>query len=65
MCLQKLGNTLKKTEIDYAIINKINNLYKSAISKFEDDLRFWIAYMAFCKSVVSRNQSINSFKVSK
>lgn len=43
--------TQKKSDIDYAITNKINNLYKDAISRFQDDHRFWIAYMKFCKHV--------------
>ncbi|XP_011629699.1 U3 small nucleolar RNA-associated protein 6 homolog [Pogonomyrmex barbatus] len=45
----KYGNTQKKSDIDFAITNKINNLYKEAISKFQDDIRFWLAYMKFCK----------------
>ncbi|XP_011646217.1 U3 small nucleolar RNA-associated protein 6 homolog [Pogonomyrmex barbatus] len=45
----KYGITQKKTDIDFAIVNKMNNLYKEAISKFQDDIRFWIAYMKFCK----------------
>lgn len=30
----------------------MNNLYKDAIFKFQD-IRFWIAYIKFCKHVVS------------
>lgn len=59
MCtfFQKYGITKKTSEIDFAIANKINNLYKAAIYKFEDDIRFWIAYMKFCKYVVSNKIS--------
>ncbi|KAI4484367.1 hypothetical protein M0802_013112 [Mischocyttarus mexicanus] len=39
----------KKSDIDYAIRNKINHLYEEAISKFQEDIRFWIAYIKFCK----------------
>ncbi|XP_012267956.2 U3 small nucleolar RNA-associated protein 6 homolog [Athalia rosae] len=47
----KLGINHKKSDIDYSIANKVNMLYKQAIFKFQDDLRFWIAYMKFCKHV--------------
>ncbi|XP_015518125.1 U3 small nucleolar RNA-associated protein 6 homolog [Neodiprion lecontei] len=47
----KLGINQKKSDIDYTIANKVNVLYKQAIFKFQDDLRFWIAYMKFCKHV--------------
>ncbi|TGZ43802.1 U3 small nucleolar RNA-associated protein 6 homolog [Temnothorax longispinosus] len=47
----KFGITQKKLAIDYAITNKMNSLYKDAIYKFQDDIRFWIAYMKFCKHV--------------
>ncbi|XP_015589192.1 U3 small nucleolar RNA-associated protein 6 homolog [Cephus cinctus] len=45
----KLGIGQKKSDIDYAIANKVNQLYTQAIHKFQDDVRFWIAYMKFCK----------------
>lgn len=51
--LQKYGITQKKSDIDYTIANKVNQLYKQAIFKFQDDIRFWISYMKFCKHVVS------------
>ncbi|KYQ52068.1 U3 small nucleolar RNA-associated protein 6 like protein [Trachymyrmex zeteki] len=47
----KYDITQKRSVIDYGITNKINNLYKEAISKFQDDIRFWVAYMKFCKHV--------------
>ncbi|XP_011883955.1 PREDICTED: U3 small nucleolar RNA-associated protein 6 homolog, partial [Vollenhovia emeryi] len=48
----KYGITQKRSVIDNAITNKMNTLYKDAIFKFQDDIRFWIAYMKFCKHVV-------------
>ncbi|KYN05376.1 PREDICTED: U3 small nucleolar RNA-associated protein 6 homolog [Cyphomyrmex costatus] len=45
----KYGITQKRSVIDYGITNKMDNLYKEAISKFQDDIRFWVAYMKFCK----------------
>ncbi|KAK0173015.1 hypothetical protein PV328_006270 [Microctonus aethiopoides] len=48
---EKFGNTFKKSDIDYTIANKVNSLYRQAIFKFQEDLRFWIAYMKFCKQV--------------
>ncbi|XP_066601747.1 U3 small nucleolar RNA-associated protein 6 homolog isoform X2 [Prorops nasuta] len=47
----KYSITQKKSDIEYGIANKIINLYKEAIFKFQDDLRFWIAYIKFCKNV--------------
>lgn len=48
---KKLQINAKKNDIDYSIANKINSLYKAAIFRFQDDFRFWIAYMTFCKQV--------------
>lgn len=48
---QKFQINQKKSDIDFSIADKINKLYKEAIMKFQDDLRFWIAYMTFCKHV--------------
>ncbi|KAF7402853.1 hypothetical protein HZH66_005120 [Vespula vulgaris] len=59
----KFGITHKKSDIDYAIANKVNHLYKEAIFKFQDDIRFWIAYIKFCKHV--RFQSCVSRMISK
>ncbi|KZC08369.1 PREDICTED: U3 small nucleolar RNA-associated protein 6 homolog [Dufourea novaeangliae] len=47
----KFGINQKKSNIDHIITNKMNNLYKEAIFKFQDDIRFWIAYIKFCKHV--------------
>ncbi|XP_076248353.1 U3 small nucleolar RNA-associated protein 6 homolog [Calliopsis andreniformis] len=47
----KFGITQKKSDIDHIITNKMNYLYKDAIFKFQDDIRFWIAYIKFCKHV--------------
>ncbi|KAI4494977.1 hypothetical protein M0804_001178 [Polistes exclamans] len=51
----KFGITHKKSNIDYAIRNKVNLLYKEAISKFQEDIRFWIAYIKFCKHMRFQN----------
>ncbi|XP_072754717.1 U3 small nucleolar RNA-associated protein 6 homolog [Anoplolepis gracilipes] len=47
----KYGITQHKVDIEFPITNQVNNLYKDAILKFQDDIRFWIAYMKFCKHV--------------
>ncbi|KAL0128817.1 hypothetical protein PUN28_003891 [Cardiocondyla obscurior] len=47
----KHGMPQKRLPIDLAITNKMNSLYKDAIIKFQNDIRFWIAYMKFCKHV--------------
>lgn len=52
---QKYGITKKKSDIDYAIANKISNLYKNAIFRFKD-ISLWIDYIKFCKDVVSNKQ---------
>ncbi|XP_078040892.1 U3 small nucleolar RNA-associated protein 6 homolog isoform X2 [Augochlora pura] len=51
----KFGIQQKKSEIDHIITNKMNYLYKDAIFKFQDDIRFWIAYIKFCKHVHFKN----------
>ena len=51
----KFGITQKKCNIDHIITNKINHLYKDATFKFQDDIRFWIAYIKFCKHVQFQN----------
>ncbi|XP_033211584.1 U3 small nucleolar RNA-associated protein 6 homolog [Belonocnema kinseyi] len=51
----KLGITQKKSAIDYAIVNKVKRLYRKAIFKFSDELRFWTSYMSFCKHVRSQS----------
>ncbi|XP_032664948.1 U3 small nucleolar RNA-associated protein 6 homolog [Odontomachus brunneus] len=50
----KYGNLKKKSDIDYAIANKIDNLYKNAIFKFQD-LSLWVDYLKFCKQIRFRS----------
>ncbi|CAK9829319.1 U3 small nucleolar RNA-associated protein 6 homolog [Anthophora retusa] len=51
----KFGITQKKSDIDHTITNKMNHLYRDAIFKFQEDIRFWIAYIKFCKHVHYHN----------
>ncbi|XP_076230226.1 U3 small nucleolar RNA-associated protein 6 homolog isoform X2 [Nomia melanderi] len=51
----KFGVNQKKSDIDHIITNKMNHLYKDAIFKFQDDIRFWVAYIKFCKHVHFQN----------
>ncbi|XP_034190619.1 U3 small nucleolar RNA-associated protein 6 homolog [Osmia lignaria lignaria] len=51
----KFGINQKKSDIDHTITNKMNRLYTDAIYKFQDDIRFWIAYIKFCKHVRFHN----------
>ncbi|KAL7291126.1 hypothetical protein TKK_0015252 [Trichogramma kaykai] len=48
---EKCKTKQKKSDIELTIANKINQLYKEALERFSDDIRFWTAYIAFCKSV--------------
>ncbi|XP_019699148.1 U3 small nucleolar RNA-associated protein 6 homolog isoform X2 [Harpegnathos saltator] len=50
----KYGILKKKSDIDFAIANKISNLYKSAIFKFQD-ITLWTDYLKFCKDVHFRS----------
>ncbi|XP_033333079.2 U3 small nucleolar RNA-associated protein 6 homolog isoform X1 [Megalopta genalis] len=52
---EKFGIQQMKSEIDHIVMNKMNHLYKEAIFKFQDDIRFWIAYIKFCKHVHFQN----------
>ncbi|CAL7936304.1 unnamed protein product [Xylocopa violacea] len=51
----KIGITQKKSDIDHTITNKMDRLYRDAIFKFQDDIRFWVAYIKFCKHVHYHN----------
>ncbi|XP_017885993.1 U3 small nucleolar RNA-associated protein 6 homolog [Ceratina calcarata] len=55
----KFGMNQKKSDIDYMITNKMNYLYRDAIFKFQDDIRFFIAYIKFCKHVHLQNNVSN------
>ncbi|XP_014486143.1 PREDICTED: U3 small nucleolar RNA-associated protein 6 homolog [Dinoponera quadriceps] len=46
----KYGIMKKKSDIDFAVANKINNLYKTAINKF-NDITLWLDYITFCKEL--------------
>ncbi|KOX78354.1 U3 small nucleolar RNA-associated protein 6 like protein [Melipona quadrifasciata] len=38
-----------QSDIEHTITSKMNCLYRDATSRFQDDIRFWIAYVKFCK----------------
>ncbi|KAH0560108.1 U3 small nucleolar RNA-associated protein 6 homolog [Cotesia glomerata] len=47
---EKLGIT-QQSDTESPIIKKVNSLYQKATIKFQDDLRFWMAYMKFRKQL--------------
>ncbi|EFN69487.1 U3 small nucleolar RNA-associated protein 6-like protein [Camponotus floridanus] len=49
----KYGINQNKSDIEFAITAKMNKLYEDAICNFQDDIRFWIAYVKFCKHIHS------------
>lgn len=39
----------KKKEIEYSIIQRINELFKRATNKWKEDLQLWMSHVAFCQ----------------
>ncbi|XP_060592265.1 U3 small nucleolar RNA-associated protein 6 homolog [Ruditapes philippinarum] len=59
---ERSGYTFKKLEIDVAILQRIHKLFRLALSRFPEDIKLWLTYIAFAKhrketSVISRQYS--------
>ncbi|KAL4240664.1 U3 snoRNP protein [Mactra antiquata] len=57
-----IGYNFKKLEIDIAIVQRIHKLFRMAISRFPEDIKLWLSYIAFAKqqndkATVSRQYS--------
>ncbi|XP_043819174.1 U3 small nucleolar RNA-associated protein 6 homolog [Dromiciops gliroides] len=39
----------KKEEIEFSIVDRIQNLFRRATSKWKEDIQLWISHIAFCK----------------
>ncbi|XP_045211690.2 U3 small nucleolar RNA-associated protein 6 homolog [Mercenaria mercenaria] len=56
------GYTFKKLEIDHAIVQRIHKLFKMCLSRFPEDIKLWLTYIAFARkrrenAVVSKQYS--------
>ncbi|XP_022195810.1 U3 small nucleolar RNA-associated protein 6 homolog [Nilaparvata lugens] len=40
-----------KSTIEYAIANRVKNLFNDAIRRYSDDVKIWISYVNFCKQI--------------
>ncbi|XP_041072517.1 U3 small nucleolar RNA-associated protein 6 homolog isoform X2 [Carcharodon carcharias] len=45
----RLGYTFKKEEIEYGIVNRIDRLFRRALTKWKGDIQLWLSHIAFCK----------------
>ncbi|XP_061882895.1 U3 small nucleolar RNA-associated protein 6 homolog [Entelurus aequoreus] len=48
--------THKKEEIDFAIIHRINSVFRRATNKWKNDVQLWLSHVAFCKKWASKGQ---------
>lgn len=46
---ERIGYFFKKKEIEYSIVQRINQLFKRATNKWKEDLQLWMSHVAFCK----------------
>nr|XP_057921373.1 U3 small nucleolar RNA-associated protein 6 homolog [Doryrhamphus excisus] len=46
----------KKEEIEFAIIHRINSVFRRATNKWKDDVQLWLSHVAFCKKWSTKGQ---------
>ncbi|XP_006635290.2 U3 small nucleolar RNA-associated protein 6 homolog [Lepisosteus oculatus] len=46
---QRIGYRFKRKEIEFSIIQRINNVFRRATAKWKDDVQLWLSHVAFCK----------------
>lgn len=46
---ERTGYSFKKLEIDVAIVQRIHKLFRIALSRFPEDVRLWLTYIAFAR----------------
>ncbi|XP_005993819.1 U3 small nucleolar RNA-associated protein 6 homolog [Latimeria chalumnae] len=57
----RIGYTFKKEEIEYSIVQRINNVFKRATAKWKDDVQLWLSHIAFCKKWNTKTQLSKAF----
>ncbi|XP_071796690.1 U3 small nucleolar RNA-associated protein 6 homolog isoform X2 [Asterias amurensis] len=53
---ERLGYFFKKDEIEYAIIRRIQRLFRRACTMFCDDQKLWFSHIQFCKKWNMKNE---------
>ncbi|XP_038063545.1 U3 small nucleolar RNA-associated protein 6 homolog [Patiria miniata] len=53
---ERMGYFFKKDEIEYAIIKRIQKLFRRACTMFCDDQKLWFSHMQFCKKWNMKNE---------
>ncbi|XP_022089355.1 U3 small nucleolar RNA-associated protein 6 homolog isoform X2 [Acanthaster planci] len=53
---ERIGYFFKKDEIEYAIIRRIQKLFRRACTMFCDDQKLWFSHMQFCKKWNMNNE---------
>ncbi|XP_063228189.1 U3 small nucleolar RNA-associated protein 6 homolog [Bacillus rossius redtenbacheri] len=56
---QKMGLSGSKADIEYSIANRLNRLFRIAVTVFKDDIRIWAWYLSFCKRVGFHSSASN------
>ncbi|KAM6941995.1 U3 small nucleolar RNA-associated protein 6 homolog [Lycodopsis pacificus] len=46
----------KRDEIEFAIIHRINSVFRRATNKWKDDVQLWLSHVAFCKKWATKGQ---------
>ncbi|XP_054633985.1 U3 small nucleolar RNA-associated protein 6 homolog [Dunckerocampus dactyliophorus] len=46
----------KKEEIEFAIVHRINSVFRRATNKWKDDVQLWLSHVAFCKKWSTKGQ---------
>ncbi|XP_030638289.1 U3 small nucleolar RNA-associated protein 6 homolog [Chanos chanos] len=51
-----IGYQFKREEIEYPIIQRVNNVFRRATSKWKEDVQLWLSQVAFCKKWATKGQ---------
>ncbi|XP_076871559.1 U3 small nucleolar RNA-associated protein 6 homolog [Brachyhypopomus gauderio] len=52
----RIGYHFKREDIEYPIILGINNVFRRATSKWQEDVQLWLSQIAFCKKWGTKSQ---------
>uniref|UniRef100_A0A4W4EL92 UTP6 small subunit processome component n=1 Tax=Electrophorus electricus TaxID=8005 RepID=A0A4W4EL92_ELEEL len=52
----RIGYHFKREDIEFPIIQRINNVFKRAASKWKEDVQLWLSQVAFCKKWGTKSQ---------
>ncbi|XP_062852641.1 U3 small nucleolar RNA-associated protein 6 homolog [Trichomycterus rosablanca] len=52
----RVGYQFKREDIEFPIIQRINSVFRRALSKWQDDVQLWLSQVAFCKKWGTKGQ---------